>query len=220
MFSQQVFLYKMKHWEQLSYRNWANTCKHWTNEIWVQLSDFSPCILISGSSQSSPSKVWNTLERPLHSHIYLHTVQYQRPLTGSESLNGVEKCVAWTSSYRRLHENGTWHNLPNWATRVSITLSTRNTCPFGNTFRQDRNLSTRNKNREFLQCHLNSTVWKWTNPPLFFVQTFITVCTLNPCRKGYCCLFSVQKRIYERCPPRRRYEHVCTLLAWDYDHVY
>lgn len=55
---QQGFLWRMKHWEQLSYRNWANTCKHWRNEVWVQLSDFSPSAVHNHLNQRSET-LWS-----------------------------------------------------------------------------------------------------------------------------------------------------------------
>lgn len=96
-----------------SYRNIANTCKHWSYELWETL------IL-----------VWSILNRPLHSHIYLHDVEYQRPLTCSESLNGVEKCGTRFGSECTAtedSESGTWHNLPRWATACFPSRSPEHT---------------------------------------------------------------------------------------------
>lgn len=177
-----------RHWQQLSYRNIANTCKHWSYEngksclILVQFA----IILIRGleyfeSSLTEPHlppqrrvpkaidmlwiseqcwKMWHMIWAWMYSYSMEDSEDYMKTATGT---------ICHTEPLRVFRY-------------VLRSVRTCNTCLLGNAFGLDRNLSTRNKNREFLQSHLNSTVWKWTDQPLSFVQTFITVCTSNPCR--------------------------------------
>lgn len=168
------------------------------------------------------AKVWSILNCLLCRHIYLHKVKYQRRLKCSEWMESLNKLVKindtstqhtfWAECScstedsgrqirsKRHRENGTWRNLPIWAS-TRFPSRSREPLSFGDmqtqyVFVWEHSCSVhfdRTENREFLQCHLNSTVSKWTYQLLSFVQTLLLY-VLQTCVGKDAIAFSLSKK--------------------------